>query len=92
MQVNTSPVVTVRLVEMLMGVNITNTLAGIRTPKLILHRDSSPILPVEVPICAHKRIRQSELHIFQAAKHGIAFSHDRESASLVRDFIDRRCH
>ena len=91
-QKGTSPVVTVGLVEMLIGVKITNALAGISMPTLILHPDSSPFLPVGVPRGAHKIIAQSELHIFEAARHGIAFSHARESASLLRNFIDRRCH
>ena len=90
-QRNTSPVVTVGLVEMLMGLKITNALAGIGMPTLILHPDSSPFLPVEVPEGAHKLIAQSELHIFEAARHGIAFSHALESASLVKNFIGRRC-
>ena len=89
LQIGTSPIVTVGLVEMLMGVKITDALAGISMPTLILHPDSSPFLPVEVPRGAHKIIAQSELHIFEAAKHGIAFSHARESALLVRNFIDR---
>ena len=72
-----------------MGVKITDALAGISMPTLILHPDSSPFLPVEVPRGAHKIIAQSELHIFEAAKHGIAFSHARESALLVRNFIER---
>ncbi len=90
-QRNTSPVVTVGLVEMLMGVKITNALAEISVPTLILHPDSSPFLTVEVPKGAHKLIAQSELHIFQDARHGIAFSHALESTSLVKNFIDRRC-
>ena len=84
-----APIVTVGLVEMLMGVKITDALARISMPTLILHPDSSPFLPVEVPRGAHKIIAQSELHIFEAAKHGIAFSHARESALLVRNFIER---
>ena len=90
-QVDTSPVVNVSLVEMLMGVNITDKLASISTPTLILHPDSSPFLPVEVPEGAHKLVAKSELHIFRAAKHGIAFSHAHESALLVKNFIDRHC-
>ena len=86
-----APHAAVGLGEMLMNQRITDRLAGIDLPTLILHPDASPFLPVEVPTEAHALIKDSELHIFENAKHGIAFSHARESAGLLKDFIARRC-
>ncbi len=90
-QVATAPVVNIGLMEMLISFKVTNALADIGMPTLILHPAPNPFLPVHVPRSAHKLISQSELHIFESARHVIAFSHARESASLLKDFIDRRC-
>jgi len=77
--------------EMLMTQRITDQLPGINLPTLILHPDQSPFLPVDVPNEAHEQITNSELHIFENTKHGIAFSHAKEGARMVKDFIERRC-
>ncbi len=90
-QTASAPASALGLGEMLMKQRITDQLAAIKVPTLILHPDSSPFLPVNVPNEAHAQISESELHIFDNSKHGIAFSHAKEGAALLRDFLQRRC-
>jgi len=74
----------------LRAVDLTARLAEISAPVLILHGDSSPFIPASVTAELHASLPNSELQIFQHAKHGLPLSHGAECSQALRSFLDRR--
>jgi pimeloyl-ACP methyl ester carboxylesterase len=76
----------------LVGVDLSASaeLASVPAPVLILHPDGSPFIPVEAAVQLYRELPDAELHVFGHAKHGLPFSHGRESAAVLRRFLDRR--
>jgi pimeloyl-ACP methyl ester carboxylesterase len=83
------PESTLELAELLIKQDISNELAKIAVPVLLLHPDSSPFLPVSMTSEIHGLLEDSEMHVIPHARHGIAFSHAAECAMTLLDFIDR---
>lgn len=89
-QASGNPRTTLDALSVLLGTNLQSELAALRLPVLLLHPDSSPFIPVSVMADMHARLPDSELRVFPHARHGLPFSHARECAATLRDFLDRR--
>ena len=76
--------------ESLVGVDLREQLADLRTPTLLLHADSSPFISAELMASLHSRLHRSELQIFPRTRHGLPFSHARECAEVLRAFLQRQ--
>lgn len=74
----------------LVGMDLSSQLGAVRPPVLILHPDASPFIPVTVAAQLHAGLADAELHVIGYAKHGMPFSHGRQCAAILRDFLDRR--
>lgn len=74
----------------LVGTDLTSRLGGIKCPVLLLHPDGSPFIPVAVMAELHRLLPDARLHVFDHARHGLPFSHDRECSELLRRFLDLR--
>jgi pimeloyl-ACP methyl ester carboxylesterase len=77
----------VALGELLLGVDLSPRLAGLRPPLLILAPQQSPFIPAETFEAMHAAVRGSLIHRFDSARHGLPLSHGRRCAELARDFI-----
>lgn len=73
----------------LVAADLRDRLSSLDIPVLLLHGDASPFVTVDMTADLHMRLPKSELQIFAHARHGLPFSHSRESAEAVRDFIAR---
>jgi len=74
----------------LVGMDLSAQLPAVRPPVLILHPDASPFIPVAVATQLHAGLPDAELHVIGHAKHGMPFSHGRQCAAILRDFLARR--
>jgi pimeloyl-ACP methyl ester carboxylesterase len=74
----------------LIAVEIADKVAAIEVPVLMMIGDSSPFISVSVMDDLHHRLPDSELHVFGRARHGLPFSHGRECAAVMGDFLWRR--
>jgi pimeloyl-ACP methyl ester carboxylesterase len=72
----------------LVGTDLRSQLPSLQLPVLLLHGDSSPFIPVNVMVDMHHAIRDSRLKVFPRARHGLPFSHARECAQALREFLD----
>ena len=76
------------LLRTLVDADLSDQLAGITLPTLLLHPDSSPFVPVPIMADLHAHIPNAQLKVFPDAKHGLPFSHARECAQALRIFLD----
>ena len=74
----------------LIGTDLTPSLADIRCPTLLLHPDGSPFIPVGVIADLLKGLPDAELNIFGRSRHGLPFSHAVQCAQALRSFLDSR--
>ncbi len=74
----------------LVGTDLTDRLAAIACPTLLLHPDGSPFIPVPVMAELHRLLPNARLNVIGHARHGLPFSHDARCAALLRDFLDSR--
>lgn len=72
----------------LVGTDLSDRLAAVHCPALLLHPDASPFIPVPVMAELHRLLPASELHVVGNSRHGLPFSHDRQCARLLRLFLD----
>jgi len=72
----------------LVGTDMRAQLPSLKLPVLLLHGDSSPLIPVDVMVDMHHAIPGSRLQVFPHARHGLPFSHARECAQALRRFLD----
>ena len=71
-------------------VDICEDLVKAETPALILHPDASPFISVASATDLHARLPHSELRVFPHTRHGLPFSHARQCAETLRDFLSRQ--
>lgn len=64
-------------------------LDGLPTPALLMCGDSSPFVEVEHVSQLHRLLPNSELHVFNHTRHGLAFSHPRECSAIFVAFAER---
>ena len=74
----------------LVGTDLTDRLAAITCPTLLLHPDGSPFIPVPIMAELHRLLPGSQLHVLGHARHGLPFSHDRQCAETLRSFLDSK--
>ena len=89
-QASACPNTVLALVEALVGADLVRRLPSLRPPLLLLHSDGSPFIPVPVMADFHERVPGARLHIIGHAKHGLPFSHAKQCAGLVCDFLDEQ--
>ncbi len=72
----------------LVGTDLRSQLGSVQCPVLLLHGDSSPFIPVNVMVDMHHNLPDSRLQVFAHAKHGLPFSHAKQCAQALREFLD----
>jgi pimeloyl-ACP methyl ester carboxylesterase len=72
----------------LVGTDLRPHLSGVKCPVLILHPDASPYIPVDITVDLYRRLTNARLQIFANARHGLPFSHAKECARVLREFLD----
>jgi pimeloyl-ACP methyl ester carboxylesterase len=87
-QAGASPQFVLDAVRLLAGADLSPELGAVRMPVLLLHGDSSPFIPVPVMADLKSRLADARLHVFAHARHGLPFSHAKECAQVLRDFLD----
>ena len=75
--------------DMLIDTDLTDRLAEIESPLLLIAPDRSPFVPVEFAADIHARVRASELQVIAGARHGVVCSHGRQSAEVYKSFLAR---
>jgi len=78
------------LADLLLKCNYSKELKNIRTPTLLLSPDNSPFIPAAVMHQMHDAIPDSEIQVFAHTRHGLPFSHGRQCAQVLADFLQRR--
>lgn len=73
--------------SVLVGTDMRSELGRIACPVLLLHGDSSPFIPVAVMAELQSLLPGSRLKVFPRARHGLPFSHGRECAETLREFL-----
>ncbi|MGI9424185.1 MAG: alpha/beta fold hydrolase [Hyphomicrobiaceae bacterium] len=83
------PETILQLARILVGLDFTDRLNEIACPVLLIHPDSSPFIPLEIPVALKERLASAELMVIPRARHGIACSHAALCADAAIDFMDR---
>jgi pimeloyl-ACP methyl ester carboxylesterase len=89
-QEQSDPTVTLAIADLLARCDFAETLTKIEMPTLLLAPGASPFIPLEVMRSMNARIRESQLRVFEGVRHGLPFSHGRECADVLREFLSRR--
>jgi pimeloyl-ACP methyl ester carboxylesterase len=90
-QARCSAAATLGLAELLLRSDLTAALPRITAPTLVMSPDASPFIPVPVAADLHARIAGAELRVVPHSRHGLPFSHGRDCATTLREFLARRC-
>lgn len=69
--------------------DLSASLRNVRTPVLLLCGDSSPLVELGLVAELHQILVNSEVQVFAATRHGLAFSRPRECAALFTSFCSR---
>ncbi|MDE0201385.1 MAG: alpha/beta hydrolase [Rhodospirillaceae bacterium] len=85
-----APQACVDLVDMLVQVDLTEALGGIRVPTLLIAPDDSPFVSLETQVERLRAMPDCEMHVVAGARHGVAYSHGPECAGALRGFLERR--
>jgi pimeloyl-ACP methyl ester carboxylesterase len=78
------------LADLLLDADLTDRLADVRVPTLLLSPEASPFIPARVMLEMRERLPDAELQVFAHAKHGLPLSHGARCARVLRDFLARR--
>ena len=89
-QAASSPDSTLGLADMLIAADLSESLAEIRVPALLLAPDASPFVSLEITRDIQTRIPDCELQVFAGARHGLACSHGAACAQTLLEFLKRR--
>jgi pimeloyl-ACP methyl ester carboxylesterase len=87
-QGSASPEFVLQAVRLLAGADLSPELHAVRMPVLLLHADSSPFIPVPALADLKSRLPDARLQVFAHARHGLPFSHAKECARVLREFLD----
>lgn len=83
------PALVMRVVDILVGLDLTPELPMIAARTLLMHADSSPFIPVAMMDDINRLIPDSRLQVFAHGKHGLPVSHAQQCSALLRRFLDR---
>jgi pimeloyl-ACP methyl ester carboxylesterase len=86
-QATPDPEFLLQALGVLVGADLSDALPGLALPVLLMHGDGSPFIPVAAMAELRSRLPDARLHVFHA-RHGLPFSHGRECAAVLRDFLD----
>ena len=75
--------------EMLADVDMSEDLARITTPTLMIGGDSSPFLTSVTLADTHSRVPDARMQLFAGARHGVVLSHGTAAAQTMLDFLDQ---
>jgi pimeloyl-ACP methyl ester carboxylesterase len=75
--------------DLLIHTDLTDDLARIKVPTLLMAPDASPFVPIEIPAEIHNSIPYSELAVFPKTRHGLPFSSAETCAKTLISFLDR---
>ncbi len=78
------------MADVLVRSDLSDRVARITAPVLLMQPDSSPFIPLEVPAELKDLLPDGRLKVIPSARHGIACSHARECALEVRNFLEAR--
>lgn len=78
------------MADVLVASNLTDRLDRIVVPVLLMQPDSSPFIPLEVPVELKDLLPDGRLKVIPSARHGIACSHAHECALETRAFLEER--
>jgi pimeloyl-ACP methyl ester carboxylesterase len=73
--------------ELLMRTDLSKDLNKIDIPVLLIAPDSSPFIPVEIPMEMHQKIKHSKLIVVPQSRHGLPYSHAKECSQYLLDFL-----
>jgi pimeloyl-ACP methyl ester carboxylesterase len=76
--------------DILVGADLGLRLHEVDLPVLLLHADGSPFIAVDQMAEMHGKLPQSEFHVFNHARHGLPFSHAKECAQVMLEFLERQ--
>ena len=88
-QASHPPASVMAAIKTLVGADLTPRLSALKQPVLLLHGDSSPFIPVRVMAELQALLPDARFHVFAHAKHGLPFSHGKECALVLREFLTR---
>lgn len=78
------------MADVLVASNLTDRIDRITAPVLLMQPDSSPFIPLEVPVELKDLLPDGRLKVIPSARHGIACSHAHECALETRAFLEER--
>jgi len=78
------------LADLLIETDLSEELKRIACPALLLAPDSSPFVPLALPVEIRGLIPGAELMVFPGARHGLACSHAAACAEALSNFLARR--
>ena len=78
------------LADLLVGLDLSDRLARITCPVLVIQPDASPFIPLDVPVALKQGLPDADLMVLPGTRHGIACSHGEICATAVLDFLVRR--
>jgi pimeloyl-ACP methyl ester carboxylesterase len=78
------------MADVLVASDLTDRVGKITAPVLLIQPDSSPFIPLEVPVELKDLLPDGRLKVIPSARHGIACSHARECAQEARAFFEER--
>jgi pimeloyl-ACP methyl ester carboxylesterase len=82
---------TLAIADLLLRTDLSDEVAAIAVPTLILSPDASPFISAQIAADLHARIEGAELKVVPHSRHGLPFSHGPECAGSLKEFLQRRC-
>lgn len=79
--------VTLAIADLLARTDLSETLAEIRMPTLLLAPGESPFIPAEVMRNMHLQIPGSQFRMFEGVRHGLPFSRGPECGAILASFL-----
>lgn len=76
--------------DILLATDLTDDLAGIRCPLLMILPDHSPFVTPAIGVEILRHVPDAELSIIPHSKHGIFYSHDAFASRQLSEFLARR--
>ncbi|HJU29809.1 MAG TPA: alpha/beta fold hydrolase [Hyphomicrobiaceae bacterium] len=81
--------VVVGLGELLVGTDLTDRLAGLEVPLLMMLPDRSPFVSLSQASSLAEVAPHADIAVFPGARHGLPLSHAREAAATLAAFLER---
>jgi pimeloyl-ACP methyl ester carboxylesterase len=86
-QATACPDAVLRLLNALVGSDLSERLLGLQPRLLLMHPDDSPFIPVPVMVALRDLVPRARLHVMGNARHGLPFSHAPLCAQIFAGFL-----